>query len=293
MTAGNLRRRLTMLVGVAILYVVAMAAGAAALAVTDVRPSIEQAEQRARELTEILASLKTTILPRHCTDLLGAGQRSSGVYTVFHKGAGPSGQSVYCDMDTDGGGWTVIQRRGQFGNRAYHFYRNWTEYARGFGDPSEEYWIGNDALNALTSSDQTMVLRVVLSNSTDDSASVDYDSVRVEPERNLYRIHLGKFAGPEGWDSMAISNGQNFSTYDRDNDLWPQNCASTFRGAWWYNSCHSANLNGLNLNGPHESFADGIEWSLRGSSVPLHYHSYPSVKMMIRPVEMPRFLLRE
>ncbi|KAH9378073.1 hypothetical protein HPB48_022572 [Haemaphysalis longicornis] len=36
----------------------------------------------------------------------------------------------------------VIQRRGQFGNRVYNFYRNWTEYKRGFGNPSEEYWIG-------------------------------------------------------------------------------------------------------------------------------------------------------
>ncbi|KAH7959104.1 hypothetical protein HPB49_008252 [Dermacentor silvarum] len=52
------------------------------------------------------------------------------------------GQNVYCDMDTDGGGWTVIQRRGQYGNPVFNFYRNWTEYANGFGNPAEEYWIG-------------------------------------------------------------------------------------------------------------------------------------------------------
>ncbi|KAL3206527.1 hypothetical protein MRX96_039998 [Rhipicephalus microplus] len=292
MAAGQLRWRLTMLVWIAILYTVSMVAGVAARRAADIRPTIEEAQQHAQELAIMLAKLKTTILPRHCTDLLGAGQRSSGVYTVFYKGAGPSGQSVYCDMDTDGGGWTVIQRRGQFGNRVYHFYRNWTEYAQGFGDPSEEYWIGNNALNALTSGDETMVLRVVLSNSTDDSASLDYDSIRVDPEDQLYRLHLGRFSGPEGWDSMAVSNGHNFSTFDRDNDMWPQNCATTFRGAWWYNSCHSANLNGLNLNGPHQSFADGIDWSLRGSPVPLHYHSYPSVRMMIRPADTERLLRR-
>ncbi|KAK8774878.1 hypothetical protein V5799_010587 [Amblyomma americanum] len=191
-------------------------------------------------------------------------------------------------MDTDGGGWTVLQRRGQFGNRVYHFYRNWTEYARGFGDPAEEYWIGNDAINALTSGGQPMTLRVVLSNSTAETASLDYETIQVAPEKDLYRIQLGRFLGPEGWDSMATSNGQNFSTHDRDNDMWPQNCASTFRGAWWYNQCHSANLNGLNLNGPHESFADGIEWSLRGSTNALHYYSFPNVRMMIRPASLAR-----
>lgn len=82
------------------------------------------------------------IQPRHCSDILHAGQRTSGVYTIFHKAAGPSGQSVYCDMDVDGGGWTVIQQRGQFGNNVYYFYRNWTEYAEGFGKPAKEYWIG-------------------------------------------------------------------------------------------------------------------------------------------------------
>ncbi|KAH9377321.1 hypothetical protein HPB48_000359 [Haemaphysalis longicornis] len=36
----------------------------------------------------------------------------------------------------------VIQKRGQYGNNVYYFYRNWTEYATGFGDPAKEYWIG-------------------------------------------------------------------------------------------------------------------------------------------------------
>ncbi|KAL1484673.1 hypothetical protein MTO96_049973, partial [Rhipicephalus appendiculatus] len=80
--------------------------------------------------------------PRHCADLLDAGQRASGVYTVFHGGADSSGQDVYCDMETEGGGWTVIQKRGQYGNNVFYFYRDWTEYSRGFGDPAEEYWIG-------------------------------------------------------------------------------------------------------------------------------------------------------
>ncbi|XP_077510956.1 angiopoietin-2-like [Amblyomma americanum] len=44
--------------------------------------------------------------PQHCGDILRAGGATSGVYTLFHDAAGPWGQRVYCDMDTDGGGWT-------------------------------------------------------------------------------------------------------------------------------------------------------------------------------------------
>lgn len=251
-------------------------------------PSIVDAEERVRELSGILANVKNSILPRHCNDLKHAGQDTSGVYRIFHKEAGSSGQRVYCDMDTDGGGWTVIQRRGQFGNRVFHFYRNWTEYARGFGNPADEYWIGNRALHALTAGDdEQMALRVVLSNSTEDTVSVDFESFRVASEENLFKLSLGKLLGPEGWDALRTSNGQNFSTFDRDHDTWPQNCAVTFRGAWWYSSCHSSNLNGLNLNGPHDSYADGIEWSQRGTPGGYQYYSYPSVRMMIRPARSP------
>ncbi|CAG2215754.1 unnamed protein product [Mytilus edulis] len=50
-------------------------------------------------------------------------------------------------------------------------------------------------------------------------------------------------------DSMTYSNGMSFSTKDRDNDLWSPNCAVNRYGAWWYNSCIFANLNGQYAKG--------------------------------------------
>ena len=45
------------------------------------------------------------------------------------------------------------------------------------------------------------------------------------------------------------SRGTKFSTLDRDNDTWRNNCAERFKGAWWYTACLNSNLNGLYLKG--------------------------------------------
>ena len=74
-----------------------------------------------------------------------------------------------------------------------------------------------------------------------------------------------------------------FSTKDRDNDLhYGYSCAQHFKGAWWYNTCHHSNLNGLYLRGPHDtSYADGVNWYYwRG-----HHYSLQKTEMKIRPTK--------
>ncbi|GFR25718.1 techylectin-5A [Trichonephila clavata] len=59
-------------------------------------------------------------------------------------------------------------------------------------------------------------------------------------------------------DSMITrSNNMKFTTIDQKNDNFEINCAVAFKGAWWHNDCHDANLNGLYLRGTHDSLAMG------------------------------------
>ncbi len=70
-----------------------------------------------------------------------------------------------------------------------------------------------------------------------------------------------------------------FTTEDNDNDKDSGNCAEKYKGAWWYRDCHKSNLNGLYLNGPQSSFADGIIWyHFRG-----YQYSLKRAEMKVKP----------
>ncbi|XP_027725543.1 ficolin-2 [Vombatus ursinus] len=211
---------------------------------------------------------------RDCRELFSKGNTLSGWYTIFLSACKPL--TVFCDMDTDGGGWIVFQRRV---DGSVDFFRDWAAYKRGFGSQLGDFWMGNDNLHLLTAQ-ETFEFRVDLSDFDGGHSFAKYRSFRVSGEAENYRLILGDFVEGDAGDSLTYHNNQSFTTKDRDNDPNAGNCANEYSAAWWYKECHLSNLNGLYLRGPHESFANGINWNTgRG-----YKYSYKVSEMKLRPV---------
>ncbi|KAF0294510.1 Ficolin-1 [Amphibalanus amphitrite] len=183
-------------------------------------------------------SLQDSIV-RDCSDLPFGSP--SGVYLIHPDFQTPT--PAYCDMD-DGEGWTVFQRRADISPRQ-DFYKDWEAYKWGLGTFDGEFWWGLHHLWQLTSQlDRTYELRVDLWDWEEQTRYATYQKFTIESEDGDYRIDFGDYFGTAG-DSLTYHKGMKFSTLDRDNDADSRNCSSYYHGAWWYNSCHICNLNGL------------------------------------------------
>ncbi|XP_071135872.1 angiopoietin-2-like [Mytilus edulis] len=163
--------------------------------------------------------------------------KPSGVYTIYPDEI--NGIRAYCDMSTDGGGWTVLQRRI---DRTTSFDRNWIEYKEGFGDPQKEYWLGNKYLNILTSKDK-YELRVDLTDTNNKQTYALFKTFIVGDENSKYKLTIGDYSGTAG-NRMVHNNGRAFSTKDKDNDNYHSNNCAVSSGAWWHGACSNSWLNG-------------------------------------------------
>ena len=75
-----------------------------------------------------------------------------------------------------------------------------------------------------------------------------YEQFKVASAKDKYKLTVGGFQGT-GSNPMAQHNGMYFTTKDRDNDQWPNNCAIDLlgharpAGGWWYSQCWAINPN--------------------------------------------------
>ena len=185
---------------------------------------------------------------------------------------------AYCDQETDGGNWTVFQRRADVKPRR-DFFLGWEAYKWGFGELDAEFWWGLEHLWLTTSLlDRRYELRIDMEDFEGERRHAVYQGFRIASEADGYRLTAVNYTGDAN-DSLSGHSGHRFSTKDRVQDTNSGNCAKSYSGAWWYTKCHNSNLNGLYLAGKHDSYANGVDWQAWKG----YHYSLKTVTMKMRP----------
>ena len=201
----------------------------------------------------------------------------SGIYNITNFcGNCKSVVQGYCDAKSGGGGWLVVQRRK---DGSVSFNRGWAEYEEGFGDLNGEFWYGLQPLHCLTSQGQ-WELRIDLTHTNGTKTYLNYKQFEIGSASDDYPLKISQYKGIYPIDpfydgTYSTINGMKFTTKDRDNDLYSDNCAVTGNGknsnGWWFNHCASIQLN-KQYSEVHKMY-DGSSW-----------HNYLFIEMKIRPI---------
>ncbi|CAN9510223.1 unnamed protein product [Ophioblennius macclurei] len=246
-----------------------------------------QLQQKCSEPCTDTVDIQTTT-GTDCQDIANKGATDSGLYYVRPLNAKEQ-FLVYCEIDSFGRGFTVLQRRR---DGSVNFHKDWNQYKNGFGylspDDTTEFWLGNEKIHLLTAS-TTMptVLRIELVDWEGNKKYADYNMFRLGSEADMYRLTYGFFFGGDAGDAFdgfdfgddpsdkfyTSHNGMQFSTFDKDNDKYDGNCASQDGSGWWMNRCHAAHLNGKYYTGGRYTEKDAGEFGYDNGIIWVTWHN--------------------
>ena len=152
----------------------------------------------------------------------------------------------------------TIQRRI---SNTVEFDRGWDDYVNGFGEAYGNYWMGLEEIHRLTTT-LDMSLHIDVETFEGEPFTLKLQTFSVGNAASNYTMHFSGYSHSSDRVNEEIFrsfyNDMMFTTRDRDNDRWSDNCASgRQRGGWWYNACTRINPNG-NYEGDVPPTATGI-----------------------------------
>lgn len=234
---------------------------------------------------------------RHCADLLKYhGKTNDGVYEI--KPSYPLIDSpayepklVYCDMNTQDGGWTVISasKRASLANKTY------SDYVTGFGDPeAQEVWLGLEFIFQMTKEMNTS-LRVDLHHCAgkrkpEQSTYCTYPEFKLLDGNEEYAVVIPygcdgtEVTYEEGWARWDGDVGPKFTAYDTDKS----DCSAYYQGTgWWFDEehhCGVANLNGVRYDCDNAPSSGELTHYLEWNANPVNF-----AELFLRPAAFPDY----
>uniref|UniRef100_A0A1I8GLA5 Fibrinogen C-terminal domain-containing protein n=1 Tax=Macrostomum lignano TaxID=282301 RepID=A0A1I8GLA5_9PLAT len=139
--------------------------------------------------------------------------------------------------------WVFQQR--QTGQIAFN--RNWDDYVSGFGNATE-FWAGLENIHNVTATSQRN-LRVEALTFDGGFYAFEFLDFTVGDSSTNYRMNYSSFMRVNSTincDFLSHHRGQQFSTFDRDNEAAPYSCSTNYgSGGFWWSSCLRINPNGV------------------------------------------------
>ena len=166
-----------------------------------------------------------------CREVLLSGNKTSAKYAISPLNNHEEFE-VFCDQETQGGGWTVVQQRI---NGSLGFDRTWDEYKAGFGTVGgqSEIWLGNNRIHSLTTQKTELLIELTAFDGTEGFAY--YSHFHITGEDLWYKLSVGGFSGNIP-DKLELHNNLNFS-------VTKCRAATSYSGWWFTPSCGKALLN--------------------------------------------------
>uniref|UniRef100_A0A182QF69 Fibrinogen C-terminal domain-containing protein n=1 Tax=Anopheles farauti TaxID=69004 RepID=A0A182QF69_9DIPT len=182
--------------------------------------------------------------------------RTSGKFLIRPSDDDDRLMNLLCDMQSIDAGWIVVQNRF---NGSESFYRGWKDYEAGFGNLDGEFWLGLERISSIVNNGRQWEILFWLKNYQGLIQYSKFTKFLLGNATEGYRLKFANGYTGNAGDSISRHVGMKFTTYDRDNDPVPYNCAKKHRGGWWYhNTCITSNLNGMYGNMMNEQ---SIKWS--------------------------------